>query len=445
MRNKKLLYWSVVVAFAGFLFGFDTVVISGADKQLQNLWHSSDLFHGLVVMSSALWGTVFGSIFGSFPTNILGRKKTLILIGILFFLSAIGTSFATNPIFFAVFRFLGGIGIGVSTIAAPTYVSEIAPAKNRGKLVALYQFNIVFGILMAFTSNYFLQNIGENSWRWMLGIQSIPALIYSILVFGIPESPRWILEYKKDKPKAISILKLLNSDEEVEEEIKAIEKEQRAETKDESIFMLKYRKPLLLAFFIAFFNQFSGINAFLYYAPRIFELAGLAKSASFLSSIGLGIINLIFTMIGISLIDKFGRKTLMYYGSFGYIISLGLVSLGFYLGWKGLTIPIFFFLFIASHAIGQGAVIWVFISELFPNKLRAAGASFGTSVHWVLAALIPSFIPFLFVKIGTTTVFCIFTLMMVFQLLWVYFKMPETKGRTLEELSESLSNIKNDE
>jgi SP family arabinose:H+ symporter-like MFS transporter len=398
MNNKKILYWSIVVALAGFLFGFDTVVISGADKQLQQLWGSSDLYHGLVVMSSALWGTVIGAIFGSYPTNILGRKKTLIIIGLLFFISALGTAFATDSIIFSIFRFIGGIGIGASTIAAPTYVSEIAPAKDRGKLVALYQFNIVFGILIAFTSNFYLQDIGENSWRWMLGIQAFPAFVYTLLVFGIPESPRWIFEYKKD------------------------------------------RKPLLLAFFIAFFNQLSGINAFLYYAPRIFELAGLEKSASFLSSIGIGVINLLFTMIGISLIDKYGRKTLMYLGSVGYIISLGLVTTAFFYEWKGMAVPLFFFLFIASHAIGQGAVIWVFISELFPNKLRAAGTSFGTSVHWVLAALIPSFIPFLFKEIGTTIVFAIFCIMMVFQLLWVFFKMPETKGRTLEELSESLSN-----
>jgi sugar porter (SP) family MFS transporter len=440
MNNRKILYWSIIVALAGFLFGFDTVVISGADKQLQQLWGSSDLFHGLVVMSSALWGTVIGAIFGSFPTNILGRKKTLIIIGILFFVSSIGTAFANDPIIFSIFRFLGGIGIGASTIAAPTYVSEIAPARNRGKLVALYQFNIVFGILIAFTSNYYLQDIGENSWRWMLGIQAFPSIVYTVLVFAIPESPRWILEYKKDREKAISILKQINNDAEVEQEMIAIEKEMSNEVKDESIFMKKYRKPLFLAFFIAFFNQLSGINAFLYYAPRIFELAGLEKSASFLSSIGIGIINLIFTMIGISLIDKFGRKTLMYIGSVGYIISLGLVTAAFYFEWKGMAIPLFFFLFIVSHAIGQGAVIWVFISELFPNKLRAAGTSFGTSVHWVLAALIPSFIPFLFKQIGTTTVFSIFCIMMVFQLLWVYFKMPETKGRTLEELSESLSN-----
>jgi sugar porter (SP) family MFS transporter len=376
-------------------------------------------------MSSALWGTVIGALFGSYPTNILGRKKTLIIIGLLFFISAIGTAFANDSILFSIFRFIGGIGIGASTIAAPTYVSEIAPAKDRGKLVALYQFNIVFGILIAFTSNFYLQDIGENSWRWMLGIQAFPAFVYTLLVFGIPESPRWIFEYKKNRTQAISILKQINTDAQAEEEIAAMELETAQEVKNESIFMKKYRKPLLLAFFIAFFNQLSGINAFLYYAPRIFELAGLEKSASFLSSIGIGIINLVFTMIGISLIDKYGRKTLMYLGSFGYIISLGLVTTAFYFEWKGMAIPIFFF-----------------ISELFPNKLRAAGTSFGTSVHWVLAALIPSFIPFLFKEIGTTTVFAIFCLMMVFQLLWVFFKMPETKGRTLEELSESLSNSK---
>jgi sugar porter (SP) family MFS transporter len=439
MNNKKIFYWSIVVALAGFLFGFDTVVISGADKQLQALWHTSDLYHGLVVMSSALWGTVIGAIFGSFPTNKFGRKKTLIVIGIFFFVSAIGTSLANNTLLFAFFRFIGGLGIGASTIAAPTYVSEIAPAKDRGKLVALYQFNIVFGILIAFTSNYFLQDIGENSWRWMLGIQAFPALIYTILVFGVPESPRWILEYLKDKPRAIAILQQINPNANVEEEINAIETEKSKETAGETIFMKKYRKPLLLAFFIAFFNQLSGINAFLYYAPRIFELAGLEKSASFLSSIGIGVINLAFTLIGITLIDKYGRKTLMYIGSIGYIISLGLVSTAFVLEWKGMFVPVFFFLFIATHAIGQGAVIWVFISEIFPNKLRAAGQSFGSSVHWVLAALIPSFIPYLFKTIGTATVFIIFCLMMVVQLIWVFFKMPETKGQTLEKLSESLS------
>ncbi len=438
--NNKLFYWSLVVALAGFLFGFDTVVISGADKQLQALWHTSDLFHGLVVMSMALWGTVIGAIFGAIPTNLYGRKNTLIAIGLLFLISALGTAFANGPYDFAFFRFLGGLGIGASTIAAPAYVSEIAPAKNRGRLVALYQFNIVFGILIAFTSNYFLQDIGENAWRWMLGIQTLPSLLYCLLVFGVPESPRWLLEYKNDTQKAAEILKMIDPKADIQNEIKAIEAEKNQKKGNETIFIKKYRIPLTLAFFIAFFNQVSGINAFLYYAPRIFELAGLEKSASFLSSIGIGVINLIFTLVGISLIDKYGRKNLMYIGSAGYIISLGLVTLAFMLGWKGMLIPSFFFIFIASHAIGQGAVIWVFISEIFPNKLRAAGQSFGSSVHWVLAALIPSFIPYLFQSVGTATVFLFFFIMMIGQLIWVFLKMPETKGKTLEDLAGELAN-----
>jgi len=290
MQSSKIFFTSIVVALAGFLFGFDTVVISGADKQLQELWQSSDLFHGLVVMSTALWGTVVGAIFGSIPTNKYGRKKTLIFIGLLFFISAIGTAMVSDPYTFAFFRFLGGLGIGISTVVAPAYVSEIAPANKRGSLVALYQFNIVFGILMAFVSNYFLQDIGDSAWRWMMGVGSIPALIYTLLVLRVPESPRWLLEYKNDKTKAINSLKEIDPNTNFEEEILAIEKEKSGETTQESIFMKKYRIPLMLAFFIAFFNQTSGINAFLYYAPRIFELAGLEKSASFLSSIGIGII-----------------------------------------------------------------------------------------------------------------------------------------------------------
>ena len=438
MINAKLLYWSVVVALAGFLFGFDTVVISGADKLLQQQWHTSDLFHGMVVMSMALWGTVVGAVFGSIPVNRLGRKRTLFFIGVLFLLSAIGTALSQSPLTFALFRFLGGLGIGASTIAAPAYVSEIAPPKNRGKLVAMYQFNIVFGILMAFISNYFLRDTGENAWRFMLGVQTIPALIYTLLIIRIPESPRWMLIYGKNPEKAAAIFRQIDKKADVDEEIARIIHEEEQEVSGENIFQKKYRTPLLLAFFIAFFNQTSGINAFLYYAPRIFELAGLEKSASFLSSVGIGVINLVFTLVGLSLIDRFGRKTLMYIGSIGYIVSLGLVSTAFLLGWKGMYVPVFFFLFIAAHAIGQGAVIWVFISEIFPNKLRAAGQSFGSSVHWVLAALIPSFIPFLFKSVGTASVFIFFCLMMICQLIWVRFRMPETKGISLEELSEKL-------
>lgn len=433
---NKILLWSVTAALAGFLFGFDTVVISGADKQLQLLWHSSDAFHGSVVMAMALWGTVIGAIFGGIPTNKIGRKKTLFWIGILFLVSAIGAAFANGPYVFAAFRFLGGIGVGASTIAAPAYVSEIAPADKRGRLVALYQFNIVLGILVAFISNYFLKDIGDNSWRWMIGVQAIPSLVYLLFILVIPESPRWLLSKNRVEEARTILFKIDPS-----ADIKSLidDSNENRTKKHENIFMKKYRFPLILAFLIAFFNQFSGINAFLYYAPRIFEEAGLGQNTALLSSIGIGITNLIFTLIGVALIDRLGRKLLMYIGSVGYIISLGLVSASFYYNWGGLTVPVFLFLFIASHAIGQGAVIWVFISEIFPNHIRASGQAFGSSVHWVLAAMIPSLIPMLFSEIGADVVFLIFTIMMVLQLLFVIFLMPETKGISLEVLSEKLT------
>jgi SP family arabinose:H+ symporter-like MFS transporter len=433
---NKIAIWSITAALAGFLFGFDVVVISGADKKLQALWHSSDAFHGTVVMGMALWGTVIGAIFGGIPTNKFGRKNTLFVIGILYAFSAIGTALSKDPYTFAFFRFLGGLGVGASTIAAPTYISEIAPAKERGKLVSLYQFNIVLGILVAFLSNYLISGTSENDWRWMLGVQSIPAAIYTLFVLTIPRSPRWLIS-KSRLDEAKKVLKIINPDEDPELLIAQIQ-DNNAETPDENIFMKKYRFPLILAFLVAFFNQMSGINAFLYYAPRIFGEAGLGEKTALLSSIGIGVTNMIFTLLGVSLIDKVGRRTLMYIGSIGYIISLGLVTLAFFLNWSGISIPIFLFLFIAAHAIGQGTVIWVFISEIFPNHLRASGQAFGSSTHWVLAAVIPSMIPFLFSTIGAGSVFLVFTIAMIFQLLFVIFMMPETKGITLEKLSQKL-------
>jgi len=438
--NKKIYLFAITSALAGFLFGFDTVVISGADKKLQALWHSSDAFHGSVVMAMALWGTVVGAIFGGIPSNVLGRKKTLLLIGFLFSISALGSALANDPYVFAAFRFIGGIGIGASTIAAPTYISEIAPANRRGFLVSLYQFNIVFGILMAFLSNYCFSDFGENAWRWMMGIMVVPAIIYTICVLFISESPRWLLSKGKIE-EAKRVHETIDSDEDIEAIALEI-KTSGNENSHETIFDKRYRFPLILAFLIAFFNQLSGINALLYYAPRIFETAGLASSTALLSSIGIGITNLIFTLLGVFLIDRLGRKKLMYIGSVGYIISLSMVAVAFFLEWKGLAVPIFLFLFIASHAIGQGAVIWVFISEIFPNHLRASGQAFGSTTHWLLAAIIPSFIPVLFASIGVGMVFLIFAFMMVLQLLFVAFLMPETKGLSLEELSFKLSNKK---
>jgi len=440
MNTKKLFYWSITVAMAGFLFGFDTVVISGADQSLQELWNKGELFHGFVIISSALWGTVIGAIFGGIPTEKLGRKKTLIWIGAFFLISALGSAMSSDPWVFSAFRFLGGLGVGASTVAAPTYIAEIAPAEKRGKLVALYQFNIVFGIMVAYLSNFLLSGIETDAWRWMIGIEAVPALIYSLLVLGVPESPRWLISRKKDETAALSVLKVTLSDEQAREQVEVIKNDLVDSPKSESIYQPKYRFPLKLAFLIAFFNQFSGINAFLYFAPRIFEIAGLGEESALLSSVGIGVVNILFTYLGLSLIDKTGRRNLMYYGSIGYIISLSLVAVAFMQGWQGISIPIFFFLFIAAHGIGQGTVIWVFISEIFPNHLRADGQAFGSSVHWVLAAAIPSMIPFLFSSIGASTVFFIFAFMMVLQLLFVWKMMPETKGVSLEELQKKLVN-----
>lgn len=439
MKNGKIFFWSITVALAGFLFGFDTVVISGADLSLQELWNRGDFFHGFVIMASALWGTVIGAIFGGIPTNKLGRKTTLFWIGLLYTFSALGSAYASDPWIFAFFRFLGGLGVGASTIAAPAYISEIAPANDRGKLVALYQFNIVFGIMIAFISNYLWSGMGENAWRWMVGIEALPAIIYTLMVLTVPKSPRWLLTQKGDKVAAATTLQMINPKANVEAQMEEILKDTSTSSSQESIFSQKYRFPLLLAFFIAFFNQFSGINAFLYYAPRIFEAAGLGESAALLSSIGVGVANLIFTLLGLSLIDRLGRKQLMYIGSVGYIISLSLVAMAFAFAWKGMAVPIFLFLFIASHAIGQGAVIWVFISEIFPNHLRANGQAFGSSTHWVLAAIIPSLVPVLFSSIGAAPVFAFFAFMMVLQLLFVWRMMPETKGVSLEELQTKLT------
>ena len=431
--NKKIVLWSITAALAGFLFGFDVVVISGADKTLQALWNSSETFHGTVVMGMALWGTVVGAILGSLPTNNYGRKNTLLFIGVLFAVSAIGSALANGPYIFALARFIGGLGVGASTIAAPAYISEIAPAKDRGRLVAMYQFNIVFGIMVAYLSNYLLSDIGDNAWRWMLGVEAIPAVLYILFALKVPKSPRWLLSQSREE-EAREVLKIINPSSNIDDLVNEYSVHSDESDKLETIFMKKYRFPLILAFLIAFFNQFSGINAVLYYAPRIFEEAGLGENSALLNSIGLGVTNLVFTLFGVFLIDKLGRKTLMYIGSVVYIVSLGLLSTAFFQGWTGMAVPVFLFLFIAAHAIGQGAVIWVFISEIFPNHLRASGQAFGSSTHWVLAALIPSLFPLLLKVAGGGIVFLIFAGMMVLQLLFVAFMMPETKGKTLEEL-----------
>ncbi|NNV54772.1 sugar porter family MFS transporter [Limnovirga soli] len=446
MNKNKLLLWSVVAALAGFIFGFDTVVISGANLPIKELWHTTPLFHGFFIMSMALWGTVIGAMFGGIPTEKYGRKKVLLWIGILFSVSALGSALATNPYAFSFFRFIGGLGIGVSSVAAPTYISEISTAKTRGRLVGMYQFNIVFGILIAFFSNYLLKGFdGNNDWRWMLGVMAIPSLIYTLMVFSIPESPRWLISIKQDFAKAKEVLLLIGADN-PDEEMKNIQAANDAIAAgiSRSFFSSKYKKVLWLAFFVAFFNQWSGINFILYYAPEILERAGIAAKDSLFNSIAIGGTNLLFTFAGLYLIDRIGRKQLLIIGSLGYIISLASVAYSFYAHAGDVLLMCSLLAFIASHAIGQGAVIWVFISEIFPNNIRAFGQSFGASVHWVFAALITLITPLFLDKdkgiFGDNPwpIFAFFSFMMALQLFWVLTKMPETRGVSLEELEKQL-------
>ncbi len=443
MRNKTV-FWSLTVAIAGFLFGFDTVVISGANEPIKELWNTSPLFHGTFIMSMALWGTVIGALLGGLPADKFGRKKTLFWIGLLFLISALGSALAIDKYSFSFFRFIGGIGVGASSVVAPMYITEITSAKNRGKLVALYQFNLVFGILLAYFSNYWLKGFdGVNDWRWMLGVEAAPALFYCIMILGVPKSPRWLITKKNNDKEALSILNIIHTKEEAKQKLDEIKTEFNGlEKNTTSVFNKKYSFPLLLAFLVAFFNQLSGINFLLYYAPEIFNRAGVENP--FLASVYVGLANLIFTIIGMSLIDKFGRRQLLIIGSIGYIISLSIVAWAFKTNADAIILLSFIIIFVASHAIGQGAIIWVFISEIFPNKVRAMGNSFGCGTHWVFAAIITLVTP-LFLdkdqgifKDNPWPIFAFFAVMMVFQLAFALFLMPETKGISLEDLSKKL-------
>jgi MFS transporter, SP family, arabinose:H+ symporter len=436
---NRLLLWSITSALAGFLFGFDTVVISGAEQKIQALWGLSGSMHGWA-MSAALWGTVLGSLIGGWPTEVLGRKKTLISIGLLYLVSAIWSALANDVYSFITARFIGGIGVGISTVAAPLYISEISPPEKRGRLAGMFQFNIVFGILVAFLSNALIGGSGESDWRWMLAVEAIPAVIYAIMCLQIPESPRWLLTKKGDRSEGLAVLGMIDteaSEETLADRAKVIEEADEAQVSTQGFFSGRLKVPILLAFLIAFFNQLSGINAILYFAPRIFEMTGLGEKAALLQSVGIGVTNLIFTFVGLWLIDRLGRRTLLYIGSFGYILSLGLCACAFYSENFGI-VPACIFAFIAAHAVGQGAVIWVFISEVFPNQFRAHGQSLGCATHWVFAATLTYAFPMLVTEFPPGAVFLFFCLMMVLQLIWVKLMVPETKGVPLEEMQRKL-------
>lgn len=436
-RNTYVFNSAIVAALGGFLFGFDTAVISGAEQDIQKLWELNDFSHGLAV-AIALYGTVIGAMLGGIPANKYGRKRTLFWVGILYLVSALGSALAPEIFSFMIFRFVGGLGVGASSVAAPMYISEIAPARLRGRLVALFQFNIVLGIVVAYVNNYFMADIGANAWRWMLGVEAFPALVYAILVLFVPKSPRWLVVIKGNVEEARNILTKIDS-ENVESALAAIKASIHSVSNvKEKFFSKQYSFPILLAFLIAFFNQMAGINAIIYYAPRIFEMTGLASGSALISTAGIGLINLIFTMVGITLIDKFGRKILMFIGSLGLIITLGLVATAFFTNsFSG--VPIFLFVYIAFFAFSQGAVIWVFISEIFPNQVRAQGQSFGSFTHWIMAAIVANVFPYFANTFGGGPVFLFFSIMMIFQLLFVWKMMPETKGKTLEQIEKDFS------
>ncbi len=439
MNNRKLYLWSITSSLAGFLFGFDTVVISGAEQTIERLWELTPTIHGLA-MSSALWGTVLGALIGAWPAEKFGRRKTLLSIGMFYLASAIGSALAPEEYTFMFARFIGGLGVGISTVAAPMYIAEIAPAHLRGRLAGMFQFNIVFGILIAFVSNALLGNLGDSAWRWMLGVEAFPAVIYTILCFAIPESPRWLITKRSNIDEALKILAQTHptaTKEQLQEKANEIASSKPSTAKPR-FWSKELKRPIALAFLIAFFNQLSGINAILYFAPRIFEKTGLGESAALLQSVGIGVTNLVFTFVGLYLIDRIGRRTLLYLGSIGYILSLGACSIAFFTESFSI-VPACIFAFIAAHAIGQGAVIWVFIGEIFPNANRAAGQALGSFTHWIFAACLTLVFPILVSKFPAGYTFGFFCAMMILQLTWVRFFVPETKGVSLERIQTLLA------
>src|SRR6185503_866091 len=437
--NGRLFFWAITSALAGFLFGFDTVVISGAEQRIQALWSLSPAIHG-VALGAALYGTVLGSLTGGIPADRFGRKPTLLWIGILYIVSALGSALAWNVEVFILARFIGGVGIGVSTVVAPMYISEIAPPAHRGRLAGMFQFNIVFGIVVAFLSNALLAGIGDDAWRWMLGVAAIPSIAYTLMCLALPESPRWLLTRKGDRAEGLRVLALIEpgkSPSQLQQHADEIVAASSRKTTAKGFWSMRLRVPIMLAFLVAFFNQLSGINAILYFAPRIFELTGLGARAALLQSVGIGITNLVFTFVGLWLIDRLGRRTLLTIGSFGYIASLGLCAWAFFTQHFSI-VPLCIFAFIASHAVGQGAVIWVFISEIFPTRFRASGLALGCGTHWIFAALITTVFPSVVSAFPPGYVFLFFAFMMTLQLIWVRTMVPETKGIPLEDIQRQL-------
>ncbi|WP_313189398.1 sugar porter family MFS transporter [Sphingobacterium sp.] len=427
---SKIWKYVFIASLGGFLFGFETAVISGAEKIIQELWHLNSFWHGFTV-SISLIGTIFGAIAAAKPAQKYGRKRVLQVVAVMYLFSAIGCGLSFNWYMFLFFRFLGGLSVGVSSVVGPLYISEIAPAKLRGRMTGMFQIMIVSGIFIAFLTNYLFANFGDDAWRYMLGIMAIPSLAFLLLLNTIPFSPRWLaLNNRREEAK-----KVFDDLGQAYEETLNTE---NAGSEKVPLFQAKYRKPIIYAVLLAVFNQFTGINAILYYAPRIFEMAGFSRELAFLQPIFIGGTNLLFTLIGMSIIDKYGRKKLLLSGAVGMFIFLLLTAFGLK---GGASEFLLFYIigFIASFALSQGAVIWVFISEIFPNAVRAQGTSLGSTTHWVMAALISWVFPIVVENFasGGFYIFLFYAIMVVVSFFFVM-RMPETKGKSLEQIQEEL-------
>jgi sugar porter (SP) family MFS transporter len=428
---------SLIAALGGFLFGFETAVISGAERTIQELWQLSSGWQGFTVASSLI-GTVVGSIIAGVPAQKYGRKKALTVIAILYLLSAIGCAFTPVWLLFVIFRFIGGLAVGASSVVGPMYISEVSPAKIRGRLAGSFQLMIVTGIFVAYLTNFLFVDMGDTAWRWMLGIMIIPAALFAILLRFIPESPRWLVLNNRDE-EAKEIFNKTG-----EPNAAALIREEHDLSKKgikESLFNGKYNKPILYAVLLAMFNQLSGINAILYYAPRIFEMAGFSTAEAYLQPVYIGGANLLFTLLAMTVIDKFGRKTLLLIGTLGLIAFLGLTAHAFSPGGTMGSNVLFYLLgYIAFFAFSQGAVIWVFISEIFPNSVRSQGGSLGSFTHWIMAAIISWTFPVIVEgsSKGGYYSFIFYAVMMVVAFIFIWRVMPETKGRSLEQIQKEL-------
>lgn len=438
--NLYLLGCTLVAALGGLLFGFDTAVISGTVDALRAKFALNENLLGFTV-ASALIGTILGSIGAGRPADIFGRRAALAAMGVIYVVSSLGCAFSWDWWSFLGFRFMGGLAVGGASVVSPLYIAEISPAYYRGRMVAITQFNVVFGILLAYFSNYLIgsMHLGANEWRWMFGVMAAPSVLFFLLIFLTPQSPRWLVA-KGRIEEARGVLQRCGSDTgSVDEEIREIQHSMDLahHSMQEPFYCRRYLKPILLAVAMGAFNQLSGINAVLYYTPSIFKMAGAGVESALLQSVIIGFTMLVFTMFAMIIIDHFGRRKLMIVGSIGYIIGLVGAAYAFYAKVEGPLLLVSLLVFIAAHGFGQGAVIWVFISEIFPNRVRARGQALGSFTHWAMNAAISWTFPIIAAAAGWMA-FGFYALCMVGQLVWVLMVMPETKGVSLEKIQEKL-------